>query len=86
VPLEALQPFSAPLPENPDTIEGLLNANVVLRWEYALGSTLFFVYTRSQVPSVTLLPGETGSIGFLPVSRAPAADVVLVKLSFFWAT
>jgi hypothetical protein len=86
IPLEALRPFAGVLQENPDTVEGLLNANVVLRWEYALGSTLFVVYTRSQVPSVTLLPGETGSIGFLPVSRAPAADVILVKLSYFWAT
>jgi hypothetical protein len=86
VHLEALQPYGAPLPENPDTLEGILNANVVLRWEYALGSTLFLVYTRSQVPSVTLAPGETGALSFLPVSRAPAADVILVKLSYFWAT
>jgi hypothetical protein len=85
IPLDSLRPFTAALPENPDTVEGILNANVVLRWEYALGSTFFLVYTRSQVPSVTLLPGETGTIGFLPVSRAPAADVILAKLSFFWA-
>jgi hypothetical protein len=82
---DALQPFGAPLATNPDFIEGALNLNVVLRWEYTLGSTLFLVYTRSQVPSVTLLSGETGTLGLAPVGRAPAADVVLVKLTYFWA-
>jgi hypothetical protein len=36
-----------------------------------LGSTLFLVYTRSQSPSVTLAPGETGTVSLLLVSRAP---------------
>jgi len=85
VHLDALQPYATPPATNPDFIEGVLNVNVVLRWEYALGSTLFLVYTRSQVPAVTLLPGETGSLTFTPVSRAPAADIVLVKLTYFWA-
>jgi hypothetical protein len=86
VPIESLRPFTGVLPENPDTVEGILNANVVLRWEYMLGSTLFLVYTRSQSPSVSLAPGETGTVSFLPVSRAPAADVILLKIAFFLAT
>jgi hypothetical protein len=85
VHLDALQPFAGALPSNPDFEEGILNLNVVLRWEYALGSTLFLVYTRSQVPAVALLPGESATLSFTPVSRAPAADVVLVKLTYFWA-
>jgi hypothetical protein len=85
VHLDALQPYTGTLATNPDFIEGVLNANVVLRWEYGVGSTLFLVYTRSQVPTVTLLPGETGSLTFTPVSRAPAADVLLLKLTYFWA-
>ena len=33
-----------------------LNVNVVLRWEYRLGSTLFLVYTRAQNPALTPSP------------------------------
>lgn len=33
---------------NPGFHVGALNINLVLRWEYALGSTLFLVYARSQ--------------------------------------
>jgi hypothetical protein len=85
VHLDALKPYFAPLATNPDFEEGVLNLNVVLRWEYTLGSTLFLVYTRSQVPSVMLSPGEAASLGLGSVSRAPAADVVLLKLTYFWA-
>jgi hypothetical protein len=59
--------------------------NVVLRWEYTLGSTLFLVYTRSQVPAVMLTSGEAANLNLSSVSRAPAADVVLLKPTYFWA-
>jgi hypothetical protein len=55
--LRDLVPFGGALPNNPDFQEGVLNVNVVLRWEYRLGSTLFL---------------------------APASDVFLVKLSYWW--
>jgi hypothetical protein len=35
----AVQP--GPIPSNPDFEQGVLNVNVVLRWEYMLGSTLY---------------------------------------------
>lgn len=79
---------AAPVPAiatNPDSEQGVLNVDLVLRWEYTLGSTLFVVYTRSQVPSVMLTPGEAASLGLGAVGRAPAAHVVLLKLSYFWA-
>jgi hypothetical protein len=62
-----------------------LNLNVVLRWEYRLGSTLFFVYTRSQqglptadgvLPPATVLPRR--------LSSGPATDAVLIKWSYYW--
>jgi hypothetical protein len=80
-----LAPLTTPLPSNPDFQDGALNINVVLRWEYALGSTLFFVYTRSQVPAVTLGPGEEAVLGLRSVQRAPATDAFLVKLNYFWS-
>jgi hypothetical protein len=34
---------------------------------------------------VTLGAGEAATFGLVPIGRAPAADVVLLKLSYFWA-
>ena len=86
VRLADLQPFAggrAPA-TNPDFQEGVLNVNVVVRWEYMLGSTLFLVYTRAQVPSVTLAPGEAAALSVGAVNRAPAQDVLLLKVSYWW--
>ena len=78
-----LTPSAGPA-TNPDFQEGVLNVNVVMRWEYRLGSLLYVVYTRSQTPTVNLLPGESASLNLTSVSRAPAADVFIVKLSYWW--
>ncbi len=62
-----------------DGREGALNATIVGRWEYQPGSTAFLVYSHAQIPS------EDGT-GFdaRSVSRGPAQDVVLLKLSWAW--
>jgi hypothetical protein len=60
-----------------------LNANVVLRWEYLLGSTLFLVYTRSRTPTPSLGVGERPRLDIGAALRGPAADAFLVKLSFW---
>ena len=85
VHLSDLRTYVSPLATNPDFEEGVLNANVVLRWEYTLGSTIYLVYTRSQSPAVLLGPGQGADLSLGSVSRAPAADVVLVKVTYFWA-
>ncbi|RJS27592.1 hypothetical protein DRW03_03470 [Corallococcus sp. H22C18031201] len=69
-----------------DFYDTALNLSLVLRWEYRLGSTFFFVYTRSQqglkvfdderMPT-TLLPRNLGS--------GPATDAVMLKWSYYWA-
>jgi hypothetical protein len=77
---------AAPGPSsNPDFEQAALNVNVVLRWEYRLGSLLYVVYQRAQVPSVTLGPGEIGALDFGSIRRAPAADYFIVKLSYWWS-
>jgi hypothetical protein len=75
----------ASLATTPDFEEAALNLNVVFRWEYRLGSTLFLVYSRSQVPDLssvmspaTLQPRALGT-------RA-SADVILLKLSYWWSS
>lgn len=83
VRLADLMPTGAPT-TNPDFQEGVLNANVVLRWEYHLGATLFFVYTRSQTPQTVLDPGQRPTLDLRAVSRGAAIDVVMLKLSYWW--
>jgi hypothetical protein len=75
--------------DNPDFRSGTLNVNVVLRWEYRLGSTLFVVYSRSQQelgypddshdpsPPTTLRPWKLGP--------GPTDDTFLVKWSYWWS-
>jgi hypothetical protein len=75
----------ATLPDsNPDTQEGAIDATVVLRWEFRPGSLLYLVYTRSQLPAQALQPGQVGRLDLHAVSRRPASDVVLLKLSYWW--
>jgi len=82
VHLDDLAPVPAPT-TNPDLEEPVLNANVVLRWEYRLGATLFVVFTRSQSPTLLLGVGERPTLDLGAALRGPAADVFLVKLSFW---
>ena len=76
--------YSGTVAYNPDFEQGVLNVNVVLRWEYVLGSTLFLVYTRSQTPTTTLDPSQPGALNLGAVGRAPAADILLAKLTYWW--
>ncbi|HEY8924314.1 MAG TPA: DUF5916 domain-containing protein, partial [Polyangia bacterium] len=46
---------TTPAPADADFEQAALNLQMVLRWEYRLGSTLFLVYSRSQVPAVDLM-------------------------------
>lgn len=82
VTLESLQP-AAPPATNPDVEEVALNVSVVFRWEYALGSTLYVVYTRAQAPLVELAEGAIATLRPSLLGAAPAVDVGLVKLSYF---
>jgi hypothetical protein len=84
ISLSDLSPYTGLLGSNPDFVQGALNINLVLRWEYRLGSLLYLVYTRAQVPNVTLGPTDEGTLRFSAVSQAPAADAILVKLSYWW--
>jgi hypothetical protein len=81
--LADLHPYAKPLSFDPDVEEGALNLNVVLRWEFLLGSTLFVVYTHSQAPNFTLMPGEIGNLSFGSLARAPYSDTFLIKLSYW---
>jgi hypothetical protein len=69
---------------DPELREAILNVNLVLRWEYHLGSTIFLVYTRVQnaLSADPWLSGPQLDLGAL--KRAPAADTLLLKISRWW--
>ncbi len=84
VHLSDLSPTNDAAAEQHDFQAAALNATVVLRWEYRLGSVLYVVYTRSQVPQVDLMQDRRARLDVTLLPRAPAADVLLVKLSFWF--
>jgi len=79
----AMRPTTAQADE--DFYDVALNLNLVLRWEYRLGSTLFFVYTRSQ-QGLSAPEGEAPPATLLPrrLFSGPATDAVLLKWSYYW--
>jgi hypothetical protein len=74
----------APPITNPDAQEAAVDVNLVLRWEFRPGSLLYFVYTRSQVPDVVLAPTQNAVLDLRSLRGAPAADIFLLKLSYWW--
>lgn len=69
---------------NPDFQGGTLNANLVLRWEYRLGSTLYVVYTHSQNRAATPRLGGGEGFDFHLIRPGLAEDAVRMKLSYWW--
>lgn len=63
-----------------------LNVNMVLRWEYRLGSTLFLVYSRSQ-QGLPTPDGVQAPATIMPRSLlgGPASDVLMLKWSAYWS-
>lgn len=79
VDLDDLAPTTAPA-EDPGFRAAAFNASGVLRWEYRLGSTLFLVYSRAQAAD----RAGGGALDTASALRAPATDVILLKLSYWW--
>jgi hypothetical protein len=82
--LAAAQALDSVTP-GPDFQDAALNVNVVFRWEWRLGSTLYFVYTHSQIPRVAM-PMMPVSLSPGALGRGSSADVLLIKLSYWWAS
>ena len=75
----------APVPpaRNPDFRDVSLNVNLVLRWEYSLGSVLYLVFNRSQTLASPLLLDQPATLSFVPLGRVAAVDTVLLKWQLF---
>ncbi|HYO58836.1 hypothetical protein [Archangium sp.] len=81
--LSSLSPIT--LEEDPSFNLTELRARAVLRWEYALGSTLFVVYTRTQ-SATPRAEGEPVRLTLLPrgLPGGPHSDSLLVKFGYMW--
>ncbi len=75
---------TAPPTEATSTSRALLNASVVFRWEWRLGSTLYVVYSRSQAADRAFAALEGAPIQWSNGVGAASTQVVLVKLSYWW--
>ena len=82
VRLAALSPSAAPA-TSPDFQDVSLNLNVVLRWEYSLGSVLYLVFNRSQTPPSAITLDQPAALSLAPLGRAPAIDTLLLKWQLF---
>jgi uncharacterized protein DUF5916 len=83
LPLSALTPSALPMGAAPDFREGVLNLNVVFRWEFHPGSTLLFVYshTSQQTPFDPSLE-PVGNWTFGRFAGGSYSDVLQVKATF----
>jgi hypothetical protein len=82
----AIDPLAAdPYLDRPDFHTSALNLNVVLRWEYRLGSLLYLVYSHSQgeYPYAINAPNPA-DVWPDNLLRGPSADVFLIKWSYWW--
>jgi uncharacterized protein DUF5916/cellulose/xylan binding protein with CBM9 domain len=78
-------PAEAPDAASPEFHTGALNVNVVLRWEYRTGSTLFLVYTRGQEEADWSGRNPPFSLAPQALASGPTIDTFLVKWSHYWA-
>ena len=84
-----LQPPPVVQPPTPDFQDAALNVNVVFRWEYRLGSTIYFVYSHSQIPTVpvpTMGFANPTSLDARAFGHGGTSDVFLLKFSSWWAS
>lgn len=69
---------------NADFNQKVLNANVVFRWEYLAGSTLYFVWTQARFGDNGLFERNL-SDNFADAFKLPMDNVLLLKLNYWWS-
>ncbi|MBI1805009.1 MAG: carbohydrate binding family 9 domain-containing protein [Ignavibacteriae bacterium] len=74
----------SPTYSNPDFNEQTINANVVLRWEYLPGSTLYVVWTQERYGYNQMFEKQF-SENVSDAFRLPMDNVILAKFSYLWS-
>ena len=88
VRLDDLQPIPAAAAPNADDRQAGLNVNLILRWEWRTGSTVYLVYAHQSSNDFTpLTPGLDfrGELNALSQSGVTHGDTVLVKMDLMSA-
>jgi hypothetical protein len=80
-----LAPYSPPSASfiNPDFNEITLNANVLVRWEYLPGSTIYLVWTQGRSDDGRGLYATSLGQRFSDTFSLPHEDVVVLKVSYW---
>ncbi len=81
--IDKLAPTAAP-GDTTSTSRAILNASVVFRWEWRLGSTLYAVYSRTQGAARAYGSLDGAPIPWSSGVAAASTQVFLVKLSYWW--
>ncbi len=68
----------------PDFNDKVLNANVVLRWEYSPGSTIYLVWTHERFGSVPTYGGSFED-DVAKTFKLPVNNTILAKISYWWS-
>jgi hypothetical protein len=85
IDLAGLQPAPPQDLTKTDTSSATLNVNVVLRWEFRLGSIAYLVYTRAQTPPITPAMNGATSLDLRPILNGNAAiDVLMLKIAYWF--
>jgi hypothetical protein len=69
---------------SPDFNDKVLNANIVLRWEYLPGSTIYLVWTHERYGSVATYGGSFED-DIAKTFKLPVNNVILAKISYWWS-
>ena len=81
---ESFEFVSYDLDSNPDFSLRSLRSNLVLRWEYRLGSTLFFVWSQSRAASREILDPDFEPLSGLGKSFADDGEnIFLIKVNYW---
>ncbi len=81
---EDFVPLGEDLSGNFDFNEATLNANVLLRWEYLPGSTMYLVWTQSRYEDSGYYGTSFGS-RLNDTFKLPHEDVLLLKVSYWFS-
>ncbi|WP_143149546.1 DUF5916 domain-containing protein [Rhodothermus profundi] len=77
------EPYDRDRYGNPDFQQGTLNVNVILRYEYRPGSTLYVVWTWSQQAWSNQGTADSWRFAWRTLRRSPTS-VLLVKWTYTW--
>jgi len=87
VPPDGYEPVDAsvydPAVEQPDYTWSSFNSNVVMRWEYRPGSTLFLVWTQAR-DETTGMSNFDLDRDWKTLFRSAAVNTFLVKVNYWW--